>query len=82
MDDELQDRIKISLRIDLSPRHIPNEIHSISEVPRTLNAKKIEVPVKRILSGVRPEDAVSADAMANPSSLNFFVNLAKIRQAH
>ena len=82
LDDELQDRIKISLRIDLSPRHIPNEIHSISEVPRTLNAKKIEVPVKRILSGVRPEDAVSADAMANPSSLNFFVNLAKIRQAH
>jgi acetoacetyl-CoA synthetase len=82
LDDELKDRIKVSLRVDLSPRHIPNEIYAIYEVPRTLNAKKIEVPVKRILSGVNPEDAVSADAMANPNSLTFFVSLSKLRQSH
>ncbi|MDP6063628.1 MAG: acetoacetate--CoA ligase, partial [SAR202 cluster bacterium] len=82
LDDKLKDRIKVSLRVDLSPRHIPNEIYAISEVPRTLNAKKIEVPVKRILSGVNPEDAVSADAMANPNSLTFFVSLSKLRQSH
>ena len=77
LDDALRNRISARLRSELSPRHVPNEMYAIPEVPRTLSAKKIEVPVKRILSGVNPEDAVSADAMANPDSLTFFVELAK-----
>ena len=77
LDDALRDRVNARLRADLSPRHVPNEMYVIPEVPRTLNAKKIEVPIKRILSGVRPEEAVSPDAMANPDSLTFFVNLAQ-----
>ena len=81
LDDALRDRISARLRSELSPRHVPNEMYAIREVPRTLSAKKIEVPVKRILSGVNPEDAVSADAMANPDSLTFFVELAKSKPA-
>lgn len=81
LDDALRDRISARLRSELSPRHVPNEMYAIREVPRTLSAKKIEVPVKRILSGVNPEDAVSADTMANPDSLTFFVELAKSKPA-
>jgi len=77
LDDTLKARIRGKLRQDLSPRHVPNEIFAIAEVPRTLNGKKLEVPVKRILNGTSPEKAVSADAMVNPQALRFFVNLAR-----
>ncbi len=76
LDDTLKAQIRAKLRTELSPRHIPNEIYAIAEVPHTLNGKKLEVPVKRILSGVPAEKAVSPDAMANPQSLHFFVQLA------
>jgi acetoacetyl-CoA synthetase len=77
LDDALRARIREKLRTDLSPRHVPDEIHAIGEVPYTLNGKRLEVPVKRILSGVPAETAVSADAMRNPESLRFFVALEK-----
>jgi acetoacetyl-CoA synthetase len=51
---------------------VPDAIHAIAEVPRTLNGKKVEVPVKRILAGVPPERAVSRDALANPEALAAF----------
>ena len=68
----LGDRIREKLRTELSPRHVPDEMHAIPEVPRTLNGKKLEVPVKRILAGTPPEEALSRDAMANPDSLRYF----------
>jgi acetoacetyl-CoA synthetase len=67
--DELRDRLRVTLRRELSPRHVPDEIVYIDEVPRTLNGKKCEVPVKRILAGVPPEQAVSAGALKNPDAL-------------
>ncbi|MEW6045916.1 MAG: acetoacetate--CoA ligase [Bacillota bacterium] len=76
LDETLKQRIRQRLRSELSPRHVPDEIYAIAEVPRTLNGKKLEVPVKRILSGVPPEKAVSPDAMINPGSLRFFTELA------
>ena len=72
LDDGLRQRITRRLRDELSPRHVPDEIHAIPEVPRTLNGKKLEVPIKRILAGTPPEKAVSAGAVANPASLDFF----------
>jgi acetoacetyl-CoA synthetase len=64
------------IRRELSPRHLPDEIYRIPEVPRTLSGKKLEVPIKRILSGVPPEQACSKEAVANPEALRFFSELS------
>ncbi len=76
LDDDLRGRIGRRLRVELSPRHVPDEIHAIPEVPRTLNGKKLEVPVKRVLMGTPVDEAISQDAMSNPQSLDYFVELA------
>jgi acetoacetyl-CoA synthetase len=76
LDDGLAAQIKRRIREDCSPRHVPNEIRQISEVPRTLSGKVLEVPVKRILMGVAPERAASVESLANPRSLDYFVALA------
>jgi acetoacetyl-CoA synthetase len=72
LDDDLIARIKQRIRADCSPRHVPNEIHQIAEVPRTLSGKILEVPVKRILMGTPPEQAASRDSLANPAALDVF----------
>jgi acetoacetyl-CoA synthetase len=76
LDNALKTKIKNKIRRTLSPRHVPDEIYAIADVPRTLNAKKLEVPVKRILSGIPPAKAVNADSMSNPQSIDYFVELA------
>ena len=76
LDDELAGEIKRRIREDCSPRHVPNEIHQIAEVPRTLSGKVLEVPVKRILMGADPQQAASVDSLANPRSLDYFVAMA------
>ena len=65
------------MREDCSPRHVPNEVHQIDEVPRTLSGKVLEVPVKRILMGEEPEKAASRDSLANPAALDWFVDFAQ-----
>ncbi|MDP8957699.1 MAG: AMP-binding protein, partial [Actinomycetota bacterium] len=79
LDEDLRRRVEEALRSELSPRHVPEEIHAVPEVPRTLSGKKLEVPVKRILAGTPPGEAARADALANPGSLDFFVQLARNR---
>jgi acetoacetyl-CoA synthetase len=74
--DELRDRIGRELRTALSPRHVPDEIRAVPGVPRTLSGKKLEVPVKRILSGVRPDVAASRGSLADPTALDAFAALA------
>jgi acetoacetyl-CoA synthetase len=76
LDDELAAQIKRRIREDCSPRHVPNEIRQIEEVPRTLSGKVLEVPVKRILMGTPPSQAASVESLANPASLDYFVELA------
>jgi acetoacetyl-CoA synthetase len=76
LDDELAAQIKRRIREDCSPRHVPNEIRQIEQVPRTLSGKVLEVPVKRILMGTPPEQAASVESLANPASLDYFVQLA------
>ena len=77
LDEELQARIKARIREDCSPRHVPNEILQIEEVPRTLSGKVLEVPVKRILMGVPPQKAASVESLANPAALEYFVRLSR-----
>ena len=79
LDDDLRKTMALKCRAELSPRWAPDEIHAIDEVPRTLNGKKVEVPVKKILAGWNADQAVSRDAMANPESLRFFVEMAENR---
>jgi acetoacetyl-CoA synthetase len=79
LDDELAEQIKTRIREDCSPRHVPNEVRQIEQVPRTLSGKVLEVPVKRILMGVPPEQAASADSLADPRALDYFVELAASR---
>ena len=67
LDDELIKRIAARVREDCSPRHVPNEVHEVAEVPRTLSGKVLEVPVKRILMGTPPDQAASRDSLANPA---------------
>jgi acetoacetyl-CoA synthetase len=75
-DDTLRNKIRGAIRTSLSPRHVPDEIFAVSSIPKTLNSKRLEVPVKKILSGVAVEKAVNVDSMMNPESLEFFQDLA------
>jgi acetoacetyl-CoA synthetase len=73
LDDELAGRIRSGLRSGLSPRHVPDEIHQVPGIPRTLSGKKLEVPVRKILLGTPVADAADPDALANPEVLASFV---------
>jgi acetoacetyl-CoA synthetase len=77
LDEALEREIKTAIREDCSPRHVPNEVRQIAEVPRTLSGKVLEVPVKRILMGTPPAQAASVESLANPKSLDYFVEMAK-----
>jgi acetoacetyl-CoA synthetase len=72
LDDELTARIKSALRAELSPRHVPDEIHEVPGIPRTLSGKKLEVPVRKILLGTPVTEAADPDALANPEVLACF----------
>jgi acetoacetyl-CoA synthetase len=74
--DSLVDDIKRCIRSNCSPRHVPNEVHQIAAVPRTISGKALEVPVKRILMGQPADKVVSRGALANPEALDWFVKFA------
>jgi acetoacetyl-CoA synthetase len=76
LDEGLAAEIKRRIREQCSPRHVPDAVFHVSEVPRTLSGKVLEVPVKKILTGTPPERAASRDSLANPQSLDYFVDLA------
>jgi acetoacetyl-CoA synthetase len=80
LDDELTGKIRRALREALSPRHLPDAVVAVPSVPRNLTGKKLELPVKRILLGARPDDVASRDALADPDSLASFVRHARERQ--
>jgi acetoacetyl-CoA synthetase len=75
LDDALVGLIRRRVREDCSPRHVPDEILAVPEVPRTLSGKVLEIPVKRILGGAAVEDVVSRESLANPAALDYFVAL-------
>lgn len=79
LDDTLRERIRHALRTTFTPRHVPDEIIQVPAVPRTLNGKKVEVPVKRILSGAPAAEVVNPGSLRNPDTLRFFEALAAER---
>jgi acetoacetyl-CoA synthetase len=82
LDDDLRARLAAELRRNLSPRHVPDAVYAVPAVPRTLSGKKLEVPVKRILTGTQAEVAASRGALANPDSLDAFEALAREALGH
>ena len=76
LDTALKARIAQEIRSKASARHVPNEIYEVAEVPRTLTGKKMEVPVRKLLLGMARDKVASPESMANPSSLEYFVQLA------
>jgi acetoacetyl-CoA synthetase len=76
LDDALRARIRDELRTRFSRWHVPDEIVAVPAVPRTMNGKKVEVPVKRILQGEPAGRVVSPGSLANPEALDFFVDFA------
>jgi acetoacetyl-CoA synthetase len=81
LDEELRATIARRIREDCSPRHVPNEILQVEQVPRTLSGKVLEVPVKKILMGTPLHEAASVDSLSDPRSLDYFVELAAERRS-
>ncbi len=77
LDEGLERRIAAAIRERCSPRHVPDAVFAIDEVPRTLSGKVLEVPVKRILMGGDPEQAVSRGSLKNPAALDVFSRFAQ-----
>jgi acetoacetyl-CoA synthetase len=71
--DTVRDELRTRIRQNLSPRHAPDDVVAIPEVPRTLNGKKCEVPVKRVLAGMPLERAVSPGALQNATAMDPFI---------
>jgi acetoacetyl-CoA synthetase len=76
LDEGLRREIARRVRAQCSPRHVPDEVYAIAEVPRTLSGKALEVPVKRILMGTPAAQAASRDSLANPAALDWFSEMA------
>ncbi|MYW16697.1 acetoacetate--CoA ligase [Streptomyces sp. SID2955] len=79
LDEELLDRVKRTIREQLSPRHVPDEIIEVPGIPHTLTGKRIEVPVKRLLQGTPLEKAVNPGSIDDLGLLHFFQELARER---
>ncbi|SDM20305.1 acetoacetyl-CoA synthetase [Catalinimonas alkaloidigena] len=78
--DDVIQQLRQALRHNYSPRHVPDAVVAVEDIPYTLSGKKMEAPVKRILMGQAPERAANRDSMRNPESLAFFVRYAQ--EAH
>ncbi len=79
LDEGVRNRIRKQLRKEFSPRHVPDEIIAVKDLPFTISGKKMEAPVKKILMGIPVEKAAQKGAMRNPESLELFVKLASER---
>jgi acetoacetyl-CoA synthetase len=78
-DDSLKKKINKSLREAYSPRHVPDAIIAVSDIPYTISGKKLEAPVKKILMGVPLSKAANLGSVRNPSAFDFFVDFAVTR---
>jgi acetoacetyl-CoA synthetase len=79
VDAALIEKIKKKIRTDISPRHVPDEVIEVPSIPKTLNGKKLEVPVKKILMGGDPAAVLNRDSLADPSSVEFYAQFARRR---
>lgn len=76
LDEPLKKQINARIRTALSARHVPNDIFAVPEIPRTMSGKKLELPIKKLLLGQSVDKIVNRDSMANPGSLEWYVDYA------
>ena len=72
-----EQEIRSQLRNKYSPRHVPDHIIRVPEIPYTLSGKKVEIPIKKLLMGVSATDALSTDSLRNPNAIKWFIDYAK-----
>lgn len=77
LSDEIRQKIRQHIKTQCSPRHAPTGIYVVADLPQTLNGKKLEVPVKKILMGKSAEEVVNKGSLANPQALDFFIDFAE-----
>jgi acetoacetyl-CoA synthetase len=77
LDVELDSRIRAKIRADISPRYVPDEVIQAPNVPKTLNGKKLEVPIKKVLMGSDPSGVLNKDSVSDPAAVDFYVELAR-----
>jgi acetoacetyl-CoA synthetase len=77
LDEGMDQKIRSTLREMYTPRHVPEKIYQVDDIPYTITSKKMEVPVRRILMGTALEKAANPNVMRNPASLDYFVRFAK-----
>ena len=77
LNEELKNKIKRQLKENCSPRHIPNSIIAVKEIPYTISGKKMEIPIKKLFLGMAIDEIVAPGAMRNPESLNEFIEIRK-----
>jgi acetoacetyl-CoA synthetase len=80
LDDALRGKIAARLRAEYTARHVPDKVITVPAIPATLTGKKMEVPVRQILLGARPDEAADRNAMANPQALDAFAEYARTQQ--
>jgi acetoacetyl-CoA synthetase len=76
LDEEIKDKIRKTLRERYTPRHVPDKIYQVDDIPYTITGKKMEVPVRRILMDTPLEKAANPSVMRNPEALDYFVQFA------
>jgi acetoacetyl-CoA synthetase len=77
LDDELKNKIKKILRTNASPRHVPAKIIAVADVPYTLNMKKVELAVKKVVMG---QEVLNKDALKNPEALDYYENIKELQE--
>lgn len=83
LDNQLKQKIRQQLKNDYSPRHVPDEILEVPDLPYTISGKKLETPIKRLMMGISPEKAVNNGSLRNPEALDFFLAFRqKIKDMH
>jgi acetoacetyl-CoA synthetase len=77
LSDQLQAKIREQIKVNISPRFMPDELYAVEQIPKTLNGKKMEIPIRKLLLGFEMEKAINPDSMSNPESLPDFLELSK-----
>lgn len=81
LSDDIRKRINLAIRSAYTPRHVPDEIIGVSDLPYTISGKKTEMPVKKVLQGRDPDKVINTGSLRNPGSMQFFIDLYKDRSA-
>ncbi|WP_164214473.1 acetoacetate--CoA ligase [Virgibacillus sp. YIM 98842] len=74
--EDIKQAIKRQIRTQCSPRHVPTGVYEVEDLPKTLNGKKLEIPVKKILMGKPVEQVVNKGSLSNEKALDYFVEFA------